>query len=347
MGEHAQLDLVVVGRQQAPPRLRDEGGAQRSSELGADRNVLQVRVYARQPAGCRRHLVEGRVDAAGLGIDQLGQRVEVGVLELRQLAPALDLLDDRMLVADLRQHPGVGREAGLAAPLLRQPQLLEQHRRELLRRADRELVPGEVPDLVLKLVGPAGDPRRHLLDALRVDEDPGALHRRQHLDQRHLDVGQQRLEPQLLEPLALAARELPHQAGLGGRVGRRPHPRVPRARVGSPSGRAAARPSVGREVARGRRRVAPGPPGRPPPSCRARGRVPRAGRRPSAPSAPTPPSGLEVVRDQRPLPKLCGQARELGESPATTRSPSDAAQRSVADGDRHVAGVRGRRSHPR
>ena len=36
-------------------------------------------------------LVERRVDAARLGVDQAGQRVEVGVLELGQLAPALDL----------------------------------------------------------------------------------------------------------------------------------------------------------------------------------------------------------------------------------------------------------------
>ena len=56
----------------------------------------------------------------GLGRDQARQRVEVGALELRQLAPRLDLRDDLVLVADRREHARVGREAGLAAPLAAQ-----------------------------------------------------------------------------------------------------------------------------------------------------------------------------------------------------------------------------------
>ena len=117
-----------------------------------------------------------------------GQRVEVGVLELGQLAPALDLGDDLVLVADLGEDAGVGREAGLAAALLGQAELLEQDLAELLRRADRELVPGELVDLALEL----GDALRHPLadlgEALRVELDAGALHRGEHLDQRHLDL---------------------------------------------------------------------------------------------------------------------------------------------------------------
>ena len=48
------------------------------------------------------------------GLISARQRVEVGVLELRHLAPALDLGDDLVLVADLGEDPGVGRVAGLA-----------------------------------------------------------------------------------------------------------------------------------------------------------------------------------------------------------------------------------------
>ena len=84
------------------------------------------------------------------GSIELGQRVEVGVLQLRQLAPALDLVDDLVLVADLGEDARVGREAGLAAPLLGQPELVEEHLAELLRRADRELAPGELVDLGLQ-----------------------------------------------------------------------------------------------------------------------------------------------------------------------------------------------------
>ena len=75
-----------------------------------------------------------------LGVDQVRQRVEVGVLQLRQLAPGLDLGDDRVLVADLGEDAGVGREAGLAAPLAGQAELLEEDPAELLRGADRELL---------------------------------------------------------------------------------------------------------------------------------------------------------------------------------------------------------------
>ena len=70
-----------------------------AAELGADRDVLEVRVGARQAAGGRGRLVEGRVQAAGLVGDQLGQRVEVGRLELRVLAPLLDLGDDLVLAS--------------------------------------------------------------------------------------------------------------------------------------------------------------------------------------------------------------------------------------------------------
>ncbi len=101
VGEHAQLDLAVVGGEQPGPLFGDEAGPDRAADLGADRDVLQVGIGAGEAAGGRRGLVEGGVDASGLGVDQVRQRVEVGVLELGQLAPGLDFLDDRVLVADL------------------------------------------------------------------------------------------------------------------------------------------------------------------------------------------------------------------------------------------------------
>ena len=207
------------------PSLGDEAAPHRAPDLGADRDVLQVRVGAREPAGRRGHLVEGGVDPARLRIDQVRQRVQVGVLELGELAPALDLGDDLVLVADLGEHARVGREAGLAAPLLGQPQLFEEDLAELLRRADRELVAGELVDLALEL----GDPLRHALadlrETLRVELDAGALHGGEHLDQRHLDLVEHALEPELLDLLALAGGELEGQAGLGRRDRRWARPR--------------------------------------------------------------------------------------------------------------------------
>ena len=52
--EDAQLDLAVVGRDQAVSLLGDERGADLAPELGADRDRLQVRVRRREAAGRRR-----------------------------------------------------------------------------------------------------------------------------------------------------------------------------------------------------------------------------------------------------------------------------------------------------
>ena len=152
-------------------------------------------------------LVEGRVDAAVV-VDQPRQRVEVGALELGELAPALDPLDDRVLVAKLAENAGVGGEPGLATALLGQPELVEEHARQLLRGADRELVPGVLVDLSLEL----GDLLLHagadLREPVGVELQADPLHLRQHLDQRHLDLVQQLLHPELDQPRPLALGEL-------------------------------------------------------------------------------------------------------------------------------------------
>jgi hypothetical protein len=107
VGQNPQLNLVVVAGDQDHPLLRHEAGANRPALLGADRDVLEVRIGRREASGGGRDLVEGRVDAAVLG-DQGRQRVQIGVLELGELAPGLDLWDDLVLVADLREDAGVG-----------------------------------------------------------------------------------------------------------------------------------------------------------------------------------------------------------------------------------------------
>ena len=71
--EHAQLDLRVVGGDQHVPGLGDEGAADLAADLGADRDVLQVRIAAAQAPGRGDRLVELRVDAAGLRVHQRGR----------------------------------------------------------------------------------------------------------------------------------------------------------------------------------------------------------------------------------------------------------------------------------
>ncbi len=86
-----QLDLGVVRRDQPVALRGDEGLADAPALLGADGNVLQVRVRGRQPPRGRDRLVIGRMDAPGAGIDDLREPVRVGGLELAQAA----VLEDR------------------------------------------------------------------------------------------------------------------------------------------------------------------------------------------------------------------------------------------------------------
>ena len=188
-----------------------------------------------------------------------GQLLEVGLDELRQLAPALDLLDDRVLVADRLQHARVGREAGLAAALARQPELDEQHLGELLRRADHELLAGQLPDLALERAGVGAHAQPGLLEPRGVELDAGLLGLAQHVDERQLDVVQEVLEAALAQLLALAAGELVDQHRARPPAGRRPRPPCRAPRTARRAGSRGAPGRAGRRRPRCRRRGSAGP----------------------------------------------------------------------------------------
>ena len=87
VGQDAQLDLRVVGRQEPPAGSPGhERLADLPAVLGADRNVLEVGVAGAEPARRRHALVERGVDPAVVGVDQAGQGVEIRALELGELA---------------------------------------------------------------------------------------------------------------------------------------------------------------------------------------------------------------------------------------------------------------------
>ena len=81
----AQLDLRVVGGHEDVAGRGDEGGADLAADRGADGDVLQVGVGGGEASGGGADLVEGGVDAA-FGVGEVGKRVEVGALELGELA---------------------------------------------------------------------------------------------------------------------------------------------------------------------------------------------------------------------------------------------------------------------
>ena len=82
MREDAQLDLRVVGGEQRPARIGDECGANFPAKFRAHGNVLQIGVGGAEAAGGGDGLAEARVQAAGAGLDQLRERVDVGGFQL-------------------------------------------------------------------------------------------------------------------------------------------------------------------------------------------------------------------------------------------------------------------------
>ena len=92
MSEDAQFDLRVVGGKQQTARRGDEGGANFAAELGAYRNILQIRIRGAEAAGDGAGLRETRVQAAGDRMDQARQHVGIGGFELGQLAVFDDFL---------------------------------------------------------------------------------------------------------------------------------------------------------------------------------------------------------------------------------------------------------------
>ncbi len=84
VGQNAQLDLGVVGREHLPALAGDERLPDLAALLGADGDVLQIGVAAAQPAGNGDGLVERGMDTSRLGVNHLQKRVGVGGFELRQ-----------------------------------------------------------------------------------------------------------------------------------------------------------------------------------------------------------------------------------------------------------------------
>ena len=217
--EDPQLDLAVVGRDQPGALLGDEGGADLAAELRPDRDRLQVRIRRREAAGRGRRLVEGRVQASVVLGEQLRQRTEIGVDQLRELAPLLEHADDLVLAANRAEHARVGRVAGLALAAGCQAEHLEEDPRHLLRRAEHELLARELVRLRLQLLEPVGEPRRDLAHPVGVDLDAGVLHRREHRGERQLDLVVEPLGAALDDAFAHRPGEAPR--GLGARDQRR------------------------------------------------------------------------------------------------------------------------------
>ena len=103
MREQAQLDLRVVGGEQLRARCGDECSANLAAKLGADGNVLQIRIDRREAARCRGRCLESSVDAR-LGIGKQRQRIDVIRFELGEMAKFQDQARHFVLLRQPFQH---------------------------------------------------------------------------------------------------------------------------------------------------------------------------------------------------------------------------------------------------
>ena len=148
---------------------------------------MQVGLVRGQATGAGDGLVEAGVDAP-VPRDLGQEAVAVGRAQLLHLPIAQEGIDDRVLTAESLQRGSVGGVAGLRLLLRRQPELVEQHRAQLLGRVDPELHPGQVLDLTvqaLDLVGQGPHDRRQVVD---IDTDARHLHAGQHAHQGELHL---------------------------------------------------------------------------------------------------------------------------------------------------------------
>ncbi len=126
-------------------------------------------------------------------IDLLRQRVDIGVLELGNLAVLGDKVDNRVLVAQFVQLAGGGAVARFAFLNIGagQFQIFEQYHRQLCRAGDIEFLARMGMDLLLDIVNHGVDFDTHFLQIFGVEFDAFVFHPRQYRDDRPLDIARQ------------------------------------------------------------------------------------------------------------------------------------------------------------
>ena len=96
VSQQPEFDLRVIGDDEFPAGRRNEGGADISSELGPNGDVLQVRVRTGEAPGGGPGLLKRRVYAAVFRVDQRRQGVDVGALQFNEATVFKNLGGDGM-----------------------------------------------------------------------------------------------------------------------------------------------------------------------------------------------------------------------------------------------------------
>ncbi len=183
VGQDAQFDLRIVRFQEPASWWGDEGLPHLSSHFRPDGDILQVRVAGGEPACDRSRLIIRGVQATGAAVHQGGQRIQIGGLDLGQLAILGQMIHDGVRAAKLLHDAGIGGKAGLR-PLWRgQPQLDKEHLGQLLSRVQVERVAGGLVNPFLQIAHALRQFLGHALQKGHVQSHAMALHLDEHRDQ--------------------------------------------------------------------------------------------------------------------------------------------------------------------
>ena len=182
VGEDAQLDLGVIRRDEFVARNGDEGRADFAARLGADGDVLDVRLGGREPPCRGRGERERGVDAFGDGVDEAGQRIGIGGFEFGELTPFEDLAGKFMaLVSEFLEDLGAGGPcAGGGFLGAGQAHFAEEEIAELFGRAEIEGLAGQRVDIMFEAGHGLGEFAREAGEDLPVDRDAASFHPREH-----------------------------------------------------------------------------------------------------------------------------------------------------------------------
>src|ERR1700734_283043 len=153
MRHQPQLNLRVIRRHQYISRSRNECRANLPADRSSDRNVLQVGIRTGETAGCSPNLIEGGVHAT-LRVGELWERVEIGRLELRELAVFEDESWHGMLLGEFFENVLCsGDNLALAVfHRLGKEHLVEQNIAKLFGRVDVETMTGVSVDALGEVI---------------------------------------------------------------------------------------------------------------------------------------------------------------------------------------------------
>ena len=187
MGQHAQLNLRVIGVHKDAPFGGHKQPSYLPPQLHAHRDILEVRLRAADAACGGDRLVKRPVDPPVLP-DKGGQAVCIRGFQLRHLAVIQDLPDHRIIRRQLFQHIRRRGVAGLRLLPARHFHFPEQNFTELLGGIDIKFTARIRVDLLLQpfYLHLEAFPVRLKLPA--PDRNSLLLHMVQAVDHRHLDL---------------------------------------------------------------------------------------------------------------------------------------------------------------